>query len=222
MPGQIRKAPRQRRDIHTLGKPQTHHQRFGHRVAGGFLNQGLDAMTHGLDLFEPGSRTAPCGKPAPAMIHVHPAMRARSDPDPVAGPPVGQIVAAFLARPGVIGDFIGRHAGLRHDPVCFKEQVGGVIILHRQGLAAPRAGEEHGAGLDGQLIDRHMGDAKIERLMKFVPPALQALVLSGVDQVDRKPVKMCLCLTQCAGGLVGGMLAPEKGKTIIAKRLHPE
>ena len=195
MQGEVIKPVGQRRHIHPFGKPKPHHQRLGHRIAGAVLKDGLDAVTLGLDLLKPGCRASSCGKPTPAAMHVHPAMRPGPDPDPVTGPPVGQIVAAFLAGLCVVGDFIGRQTGLRHDLVGRLEEIGCVIIVHRQNLAAAGAGEEHGAGLDGQLIDRHMGDTKIERLTNLVLPAVNRLVLASIDQINRQPPEMMFRLT---------------------------
>ena len=87
-----------------------------------------------------------------------------ANPDPVLGLPIDKIVTAFCAWPCMVRNFIGRHAGIPHDPGGGCIHVSCQTIIGNQTFTTPGAGEEMGAGLDRQLIERHMVKTQIKRL----------------------------------------------------------
>ena len=83
-------------------------------------------------------------------------MRARTDAQVIAVAPVDQVVTRLLPRRGVIGHFVGGHAGLVH--AALRQFVEGhrdfdVEFLHR---AAQEGGVKRRTFLERQLVERMM------------------------------------------------------------------
>ena len=85
-----------------------------------------------------------------------PAVRARPDAGIFAVAPVEQVVAAFLAGGGVVGDLVGRQARrLRQLLRQLVEIVRQLAVGHPQLAAGMELGERR-ARLDGELIERQV------------------------------------------------------------------
>ena len=67
-----------------------------------------------------------------------PAMRARADAGVIPVAPVSEVVAALLARPGVVGDFIGGEARRRGPLLGQLEQVAARVGVERLELMPAR------------------------------------------------------------------------------------
>ena len=105
-----------------------------------------------------------------------PAVRAGADAGIGAVAPVSEIVAALLAGPGVVGDFVGGQAGGR------RSSPGSARRARRRrpgsaGTSSPLRGHrgEARAGLDGQLVEREVAGAEGERAAELGPPRRSAL-----------------------------------------------
>ena len=88
-------------------QPQPHHQKL---VPPFLAAQGTAlaaGMAGGLDLVEPGLGRAMLAGGIALAVEGQPAMGAGTDADVVAALPIDQIVAAFGARPRMVGDLVG-------------------------------------------------------------------------------------------------------------------
>src|SRR6516225_2056195 len=116
-------------------------------------------------------------------------MRARTDPDIVLIAPIGEVVPAFGAWPGVIGDLVSRQpvsgeAVLRH-----LEQYDRDFLLGQHEFAEPHRGGEGGAGLDRQLVEREVLASESQRFVELALPGRDALARAGIDQIEREARK---------------------------------
>ncbi len=130
------------------------------------------------------SSRASCDAPWPSR-RAGRARPGRSRHNPVA--PVGEVVAALGAGPGVVADFVGRQAGGLGHLAGELEQVGGGSSS--SGVKAPcrTIGGEARAGLDGQLVERQMPGAESQRARQLRLPMLGGLAGARVDQVEADP-----------------------------------
>ncbi len=90
-------------------------------------------------------------------------MRAGTDADVILVAPVGEVVAALLARPRMIADLVGGQApGFgQFAGQCVEVRRG--IVGKRHERAPADVGGEARAGLDRELIERQMSGAEGER-----------------------------------------------------------
>ena len=98
------------RHVETFVQAQPHQQHF---VGVVFQRQGIvgdHAVVLRLHQRQPRFRVALVGGGAAAIVHVEPPMGAGADARPRAGAPIGQVVAAFAARHGVVGNLVGGQA----------------------------------------------------------------------------------------------------------------
>ena len=85
-----------------------------------------------------------------------PAMRAGADAGIFAVAPIDEVVPAFRAGPGVVGDLVGRQAVLRRrSPASCRTARAPRRRPARRACRLVQA-LEHGAGLDGELVERQM------------------------------------------------------------------
>ena len=84
-------------------------------------------------------------------------MGAGTDADIVAIAPIDEVVPALGARPGVVGDLVGRQAGGR-EPLLrqLEQRGGGVLVGRKRTRRAAGALAEGRVRLDRQLIERQM------------------------------------------------------------------
>ena len=122
-----------------------------------------------------------------------PPVRAGADADIILIPPIGQIVAAFLAGGCVVANLIGRKTRRAHLRLCGGIEIRRAVIIQRHPLALGNIGGKARAGFDGQLVQRHMCGAKTDGAGQFGLPLLDRLVRAGVDQVDADAVEKPLC-----------------------------
>ena len=112
-------------------------------------------------------------------------MRARPDAGVFAVAPIEQVVAAFLARGGVVGDFVGGQARpLRQLLRQLVEVVRQLAVGHLELAAGMQLGKRR-LRLDGELIEREMPVRHCERPLQLLPPILQRLAGPRIDQVER-------------------------------------
>src|SRR6185437_16376090 len=100
----------------------------------------------------PGLRRAVPTRGEQRAVEAHPAMRARPDPRVVAVAPIGEVVPALAARPGVVGNLVAEQAEARRLLTRRLIERGGQIRLRQRDLAPPVLPLEHRAGLDGELV----------------------------------------------------------------------
>ena len=117
------------------------------------------------------------------------AMGARTDAGIFAITPVEQIVPAFLARSGMVGDFVRRQARRPGQRLrCFVKPGGDIVV----GNGQPALGVEQRIGrlrFDGELIERQMIGAEAERFLQFGAPRRICLIGAGIDQIQRNTVE---------------------------------
>src|ERR1700761_753598 len=108
-------------------------------------------------------------------------MRPGPDPDIILIAPISEIVPAFGAQSGVVGDLVSRHAGGSEMLLGrFVESRGGFVI-ERIKNAAARQCRKSGAGLDGQLIKREVIAGQLQRFVEFAAPRGNCLAGASVD-----------------------------------------
>ena len=155
----VERAAGQRRialGVDALGEPQSHQQEFVGAFFAVEVIVGDDAVAVGLDAHQPGLGTLLGRDRVPAAVDVEPAMRARPDAGIFVVAPVDQIVLAFGAGSGVVGNLVGRQAVLRADFLRHiveraRSASSGVFSLPRRVQV-----EERRAFLDGELVERQM------------------------------------------------------------------
>src|SRR5581483_6229923 len=98
--------------------------------------------------------------------------------------PIGEVVAAFAAGAGMVGNLVGGQAGGGESPLGPFEQRGGKVLVGQSQLAARGAGGKGGAGLDRQLIQRQVLAGEGQGLVELVLPGGEALPRAGIDQVE--------------------------------------
>ena len=144
------------RNIDAFGEPQPHQQELvGHvltrqRVVGG------EAMTGGLDAHEPRLRPFFRRRRMPVALDVEPAVSARSDAGVFLGAPVDEVMPAFAAGPGVIGNLVGRQAVRRANLQGGVVKLAAEIVVGNDELARGMERGKRRVLLDGQLIEREM------------------------------------------------------------------
>ena len=156
--------------IDPFGQAQAHQQGFagacrrvqdflrGAAVAGGFHPGG------------PGLRRAVAAGGDQLVAQSHAAMGAGADADVVAVAPVGEVVPAFAAGAGVVGDLVALQPGIRRHVPGEGVECCGVVVLRQGQFAAAVPALEHRAGFDGELVQREMVAAEAQRRFQF-PPA---------------------------------------------------
>ncbi len=121
----------------------------------------------------------------------------------------------------MVRDFVGGQAGGSGDLLRQLEHVGGEVLFRQaaeQVLGVHLA--EDGAVLDGQLVEREVRGAEVERAVQFVAPGGEGLVLAGVDQVDGDAVEGGLCDGDGICGLVHAVHPAEAAEVLRVKRLN--
>ena len=99
--------------------------------------------------------------------------------------PVDEIVPAFGAGAGVVGDFVGGQARAAADLLRHVVERARERLVRRLELAGRVQAEERRAFLDRQLVEREMFGRFRDRELQLAGPASRRLVGAGVDQVER-------------------------------------
>ena len=175
------------------------------------------------DGFDPVFRLAMAlGRMGDAMGIITPAMGAGTDPGIIAIAPIGEVVAAFLPRPGVIARFISRQS--RSDGQRLRQivEVGGMIGVGGDKAALPGQRLEPGARLDRQLVEREMIGAEGQRPTQLLFPCGGALAGQRVDEVEAHPAEMALGHLYRPRCLALVMGAAEEMQRFFLQRLHTQ
>src|SRR5205085_12668577 len=118
-----------------------------------------------------------------------PARGARPDPGIIPVAPIGEVVPAFGAGSGVIGDFVGGQPASSEPFLRHLEQRSCALLVGQGEFAAPRERREGGTGLDRQLIEGQVFAGEGKRLVELAPPAGNALTGPCIEQIEREPAK---------------------------------
>ena len=149
-------------------------------------------------------------------------MRARADAGIFLAAPVDQIVLAFRARPGVVGNLVGRKAVMRADFLRHIVERAGDRLVRRLQFARRMQAEERRAFLDRELIERQMFGGFRNRQLQFVGPHLRRLVGAGVDQVERVAVERGARDRDRIQRLARAVQPSQRLQRSIVERLHAE
>ena len=104
------------RRVDAFGEPQAHQQEFvGRSRSRVSISSTIRPWPVRLDAHQPGFRALLGRGGAAAAVDVEPAMRAGADAGIFVAAPVDEIVPALGAGPRVIGNFVGRQAGVGAD-----------------------------------------------------------------------------------------------------------
>src|SRR5579872_6474227 len=88
----------------------------------------------------------------------------------VAVAPVEKIVAAFAARPCVVGNLVGRQAGTLHDFLRRLVEIGATLVVGNDKRATTGERGKGRALFDGELIEGKMLGAERKGLCKLISP----------------------------------------------------
>jgi len=154
--------------VDALGEPQAHEK---HLVAFVLLGEQVvddEPGARGFDLFEPRFRQWLVAGRVPAFAANQPTMGARSDTGVFAVTPIDQVMPAFRARLGVVGNLVRRHAGgiaylLRH----LIKLSSGIRVGNRE-LAGAMQRLKWRIGLDGELVEREVVGGPVDCRLRIV------------------------------------------------------
>ena len=118
-----------------------------------------------------------------------PAMRAGADAGVILVAPVSEIVAALLARPGMVRDFVGGETRVFGHRLRRFIEDRALVRIGRGQFAARGHGGEAGAGLDGALVEREVAGAEGQGPAKLVGPGLLALLGPRINEVEADPIR---------------------------------
>ena len=149
-------------------------------------------------------------------------MRPGADAGVVAVAPVGEVVPALLARPGVVADLVGRQAGLAQQLLGQLVEGGLVVIVHRRHGAGADQGVKARAGLDRELVDREVAVRHPEPRPQLGRPRGRGLPRPGVDQVERVPREQAGSELDSGPRLGRAVLPPEEAQAGVIQRLDAE
>ena len=116
-------------------------------------------------------------------------MRARSDTRIVMAAPVNHVVTTLGARPCVVGNFVGRHAGFGADRLRQIIEIARKVLVRHDQFASLVQAEEWSVRFDGQLIKRKMLRGLCYRAPEFCRPCFKRLLRPGVNQIERVAVE---------------------------------
>ena len=209
-------------DVQPFAQTQAHQQHFVGMV---FQRQGVvgdHAVVLGFHQLQPRFGVALVGGGAAAVVHVEPPMGAGADACPGAAAPIGQVMPAFAARHGVVGNLVGGQATVGGYLLRQFVEIGGMVGVGH-GNAAPAVQVEEGRALfDGQLVERQVVGGEVDGLVQFGAPRTSGLVRAGIDHVEGQA-------RECRAGQIDGraglrrIVQPaEKFQLRIVQRLHPQ
>src|SRR5687768_6733201 len=138
----------------------------------------------------------------------------------IAVAPVCEVVAALLAWPGVIGDFIGGQSGRSRQFLCQLEHVRRRIRVQRLELVPGDHGSEARARLDGQLVEGQMAGAETECAPEHRLPFLDPLTGKGVDQVEADAFEVALRRVEGCKALARAVGTAEEGEGAVVEALE--
>ena len=149
-------------------------------------------------------------------------MRAGTDARIILVAPVSEVVPAFRARPGVVGDFVGGQAAGCRALLCQFEQACRSVCIERLELMLRNHRREPCARLDGQLIKRQMFCPEAKRPVQGLGPALFVIAGKGIDQVEADAADRGLRRLERAQPFLRRMGASEKSERFVVEALQAE
>src|SRR5215831_9454303 len=133
--------------------------------------------------------------------------------------PIFQIVTAFKARPGPIGDFIVHETGLVQRLRCFDIKGGEDIIVRKGGRIFP----PHTALFDIEHINRNMLRLEAFDPVQVFPPDFQPLVRQAGNQIDTDVAESMFSETVEISKYIGSAVDSTRILQIpVIERLHTE
>ncbi len=208
--------------IDAFREPQAHQQKL---VGAFFAVEKIvrhDAMAVGLDAHQPRLWTPLGGDRMADTLDVQPPMRAGADAGIFVAAPVDQIVPAFRAGAGVIGNLVGRQAMRRADLLGDIVELARQRLVGRLQLAGGVQAEERRALLDGELVERQMFGGFRDRVLQFGGPHLRGLARAGIDQVERIAVEGLAGDRHRIERLARGVQPAQRLQRGVVQRLHAE
>ena len=155
-------------------------------------------------------------------VEDEPPVCARSAAGVFAIAPIEEVVAALLARRGVVGDFVGGQPGRARQLLRDLVERERFLALWDHKLAGGVQRGERRLRLDGELVEREVAARERQRFTKLAPPVVDRLARSRVDEVEGDAVEVCACHLECGECFSGGMDASERLQNVVAQRLHAE
>ncbi len=155
-------------------------------------------------------------------VDIEAAVGAGTDAGIFLAAPVDQIVFALRARPGVVGNLVGRQALLRADVLRDVVERARHGFVRRLQFAGGVQAEERRALFDGELIERQMLGGFRDRQLQFIRPHLRGLVGTGVNQIERITVEGAARDCDRVERLARGMQPSQRFQRGIVERLHAE
>tara|TARA_B100001939_G_scaffold339572_2_gene346551 strand:- start:6158 stop:6991 length:834 start_codon:yes stop_codon:yes gene_type:complete len=135
-------------------------------------------------------------------------------------PPIGEIMPAFLAGSGMVGNLISRES------CCCADILGNVIHVRRhlflqQAQPAPVIGiVKSGALFNGKLIQRQMVHRQLQSLLQFLFPVGQALSHAGINQIKTVTPEIFLRQVDGRPGLGNVMFPAQRLEIHISEGLN--
>ena len=145
-----------------------------------------------------------------------------ADPGIFVAPPVDEVVPAFGAATGVVGDFIGVEAVLAADVLRDVVERARQCLVRRLELAGGMQTEKRRAFLDRQLIERKVLGGFCDREFQFAGPGLGGLIGAGIDQIEGIALERTARDRNRVQRLTRAMQTPEHLQRRIVQRLHAE
>ncbi len=136
--------------------------------------------------------------------------------------PVEQVVAALLARRGVVGDLVGWQARRGRQLLRRIVERQRCLLVGNDELAGGVQRCERRLRLDGELIERQMLAGDGECIAQLVLPRGERLPGPRVDEIEREAIERRARDLDRRLGLGDRMNAAERFQDVVAQRLHAE
>jgi len=175
----------------------------------------LDAHQPGLGAFFGGDRMSD-------PIEIETAMGARADARVFLAAPVNQIMFAFGAGPGVIGNLVRRQSVSGADLLRDIIQRARGRLVRRFQFARGMQAEERRLRLDRELIERQMLGGFRDREVQLIRPHLRRLAGAGINQVERITIKGGAGDRDRVERLARGVQTSQRFQRGVVQRLHAE
>ena len=209
-------------EVDAFGDAQTHQQIFRSLIDGNNRSVGDDAIAVAGHQFAPGFGVFLGDEGAAVVTSGQTAVSAGTAPCILAIAPVEQVVARLVAGACVVGNLVGRKSNFLSQFLRHVIEVGGAVIIGRHQRALGVQIEIGGAGLDGELIERHVALLLTQRNRQFLAPLRHALIGPGIDQIERHTRENAGGEAEGGECLGRGMLAAQRFQIIIVQRLHAD
>ena len=138
-----------------------------------------------------------------------PAVRAGANARIFAIAPVEQVVARFLSRCCVVRDLVGGQSRPLGQFLCQVVEIGGAVVGGRHQASAFVEIEIGRAGLDGELVERHVALLLAQRDREFVAPLGKRLAGARIDHVEGHAGECLRREAESGKGFLRRMLAAQ-------------